>query len=575
MNYKLYTILTVTLLLLAACNGGQSQHMRDELAVLQAMNQADSVLTDDSLAQALADWFDRHGTPNEQMEAHYLLGRTHADRGEAPAALTAYHEAIERADTTATDCDYRQLSRVYAQMADIFYYQNLIDDQTWSLNQSIACAYKAEDTITALNEYAQKMLVYIRKQEHDSVISVFNHVYDQFAALGYEDMASRYFCGAFGSMNEKKDYSSARLYMEKYERLSGYFDASGNIEDGREIYYYYKGNYFFSIQQYDSAYYYYRKELSEGKDFNNQNAASRGLALLYSQMGIPDSAAKYALYSYAMNDSVYAQMATSEVEKTASIYNYSRHRETALREKARADREGKKAILFITVSVILLILFIAAIVVFRMKRGHEKERYQEQLEKLVETQSEITLLKEQITENKSIIDDYHDKEQHFAQLSEKICLLEAQNNKLSERLEEKEKALQKAKDSLNKIPQVRNRSLKKANERLKKSEVYDELLSVIDRKEQMSELLWHKIHKMSIDIFPGFYNLISSKAQFLNKNEYRCCFLLRLNVSASEISNMLGVVPSYVTKMCNNISRLYFDKGHNSKELTKIFSDIC
>ena len=113
---KNHLILLFSILLLAACSGGQSERMQQQLAALQAMNQADSILTNDSLAQALANWFDRHGTPNEQMEAQYLLGRTHADRGEAPAALTAYHEAIDRADTTATDCDYRQLSRVYAQM---------------------------------------------------------------------------------------------------------------------------------------------------------------------------------------------------------------------------------------------------------------------------------------------------------------------------------------------------------------------------------------------------------------------------------------------------------------------------
>ena len=112
------------LLLLAACDPGRHERMQQELAALQAMNQADSVLTNDSLAQALADYFDRHGTPNEQMEAYYLLGRTHADRGEAPAALAAYHDAIDRADTTAADCDFYMLASTYAQMA-LLYHQQL------------------------------------------------------------------------------------------------------------------------------------------------------------------------------------------------------------------------------------------------------------------------------------------------------------------------------------------------------------------------------------------------------------------------------------------------------------------
>ena len=59
MKYTFFIIL----LLLVACSGGRHEHRQQQLAQLQAMNQADSILTDDSLAQALADYFDRHGTP--------------------------------------------------------------------------------------------------------------------------------------------------------------------------------------------------------------------------------------------------------------------------------------------------------------------------------------------------------------------------------------------------------------------------------------------------------------------------------------------------------------------------------
>ncbi|MBP5339584.1 MAG: hypothetical protein J6Z14_09860 [Prevotella sp.] len=562
------------LLLLTACHPGRHARMQAELAQLQALNQADSLLTNDSLAQALALYFDNHGTPNEQMEAHYLLGRTYADRGEAPAAIAAYHDAIDRADTTAADCNYSQLWRVYSQMADVFYYQNLIDDQARCLNQSVNYAFKAGDSIMALNQYAQKMAVYIRMQEHDSTIAVFYNVYEKFTELGYENIASRYFSGAFGSMLEKKDYLSPMRFMEKYERLSGYFDAIGNIEAGREIYYYYKGLYYLDTQQYDSAQFYFRKELKDGKDFNNQNAASRGLALLYQQIHMPDSATKYAIYSYDMNDSVYARMATAEVENAHNMYNYTRHRQIAISEKARADQESRKVIVFASVSACLLILFIAITLVFRARRRHEKVLYQEQLEKMAETQTEITLLKEQIIENESFIEEYHNNQQLLSLLNNKMILLESQNMTLAERLIEKENALQKAKDALNKFSKVKNRSLKKANERLKKSEVYAELLSAIGKREQITEIMWQKVHKMVIILFPGFYELISSKAQFLNKNEYRCCFLLRLNVSASEISTLLGVVPSYISKMNNKISRIYFDEECNSKELSEKFSDF-
>ena len=59
--------------------------MRQRLEALNALNRADSVLTatERDEAQALADYFDSHGTPNDQMLAHYLLGRCYADMREA------------------------------------------------------------------------------------------------------------------------------------------------------------------------------------------------------------------------------------------------------------------------------------------------------------------------------------------------------------------------------------------------------------------------------------------------------------------------------------------------------------
>ena len=116
MRFWLYAL---AVLLLAACHSGERQRL--QLEELERQNRADSLMLNDSLARALADWFDRHGTPNEQMRAYYILGRTYADRGETPAALEAYNDAIDHADTIAADCNYYTLCRVYSQMAVLFF----------------------------------------------------------------------------------------------------------------------------------------------------------------------------------------------------------------------------------------------------------------------------------------------------------------------------------------------------------------------------------------------------------------------------------------------------------------------
>jgi len=132
----------VILMLLTAfcgCTGGdQYSEMRQRLDALNERNRADSVLTatERDEAQTLTDYFDSHGTPNDQLLAHYLLGRCYADMHEAPMALHCYQEAISRANTTSADCNLSCLSRVNGQAAAIFYQQSLHQQQLQHLQQA-------------------------------------------------------------------------------------------------------------------------------------------------------------------------------------------------------------------------------------------------------------------------------------------------------------------------------------------------------------------------------------------------------------------------------------------------------
>ena len=82
-----YCLLVIVLAIVLAAYSGDGSEMRAQLEELERQNRADSVMTNDSLAEQLVKYFDRHGTPNERMRAYYILGRTYADMGEAPRAV--------------------------------------------------------------------------------------------------------------------------------------------------------------------------------------------------------------------------------------------------------------------------------------------------------------------------------------------------------------------------------------------------------------------------------------------------------------------------------------------------------
>ncbi len=86
------------------------------LAVLDdadSLNRSYIPITSDSLLIEAATYFDSHGTPNERIRAHYLLGCAYRDMGEAPRTVKTWQDAVNCADTTATDCDYKTLGKAY------------------------------------------------------------------------------------------------------------------------------------------------------------------------------------------------------------------------------------------------------------------------------------------------------------------------------------------------------------------------------------------------------------------------------------------------------------------------------
>ena len=522
------------------------QEMRCRLFRMNAINKLDTVFTaaHSAQAQTLADYFDRHGTPNEKMLAHYILGRTYANQGETPRAVAAYNDAAERADTTATDCDYRTLCRVYSQLAEIFYQQNLVDDNLRCLDRSITYAYKANDTIAAINSYAQKLGAYDKHQMTDSIIAVSTQTYKRFSQIGYPEVGSRYLALAVNGYTQKKNLDSARHYMDIYEAKSGYFDSLGNIERGREAYYDIKGKYYLACRRLDSAEYFFRKELREGSDFNNQNKASHRLAELFQIEGKPDSVAKYALYAFIMNDSTYSQATTEAVVQMQASYDYSSHQRIAQREKDRADREKQKSeILFCIIASIILI---GTIVAYRLKKRQEEERAA-----------------------------YTAKVNELELVQNDVLYLRSHENELDALLREKESKLEELNDEIAKFHMpIRIIEKDSTEEKLKQTPTYQMLLAKADKGDILTNEDWHEVNRLVIAMLPEFYQLISSKSHNLSISEYRTTVLLRLHIKPKSVSCLLGCSPQYITKLSGQVLTKLFNVNGDSKKLAKIVSEL-
>lgn len=476
--------------------------------------------------QPYLDYFNRHGNSNDQMLAYYLLGRAYHERGEAPMALQYYQEAAGKVDTTSTDCDYAQLSRVYSQMADIFYNQNLLRQELTYDKLAERYAWKGKDTLAALMNIEQASMAYERMNKPDSAIFVMEDVAHQYEQYGYPADAAIALGTIVDILLERGEYSKAKRYLTQYEAKSGFFDSFGNISSGREIYYRLKGLYFLYTNALDSAEFYFRKELTDGKDFNNQNAGAYGLGMVYERLHQPDSAANYYRYAYAMNDSMYAQMATEDIERMQAMYDYTRHQEMAYAAMKKASYTER--IVWLCIGAIVFIIFIGIIVYERLhrKRRDLEYKYLQSLEIIRQARQDIAMLKENKAANANLI-------------------------------AEKERVIYERKDYLKTLPI--------------EMPIYKRL-AIKGQKPTADE--WLQIESQVFELYPQFHDFMKNHVDLLNDKEYKTCILIRAGFKPKSISSVLNVGASYISNIRSGMLQRLFGVDGSPKRFDETIRNM-
>ena len=532
MKQQLAYIMLLVVAMMGCTTEGERAQMRSGLDSINSRNRNDQPFTVQDVAPYVR-FFDDHGTPNDRLLAHYLLGRAYYEHGEAPMALECYHDAVECADTTSADCNYAQLARVYGQMSEIFYHQGLYRQQLELGKQSVKYAWLGRDTLAALMSYEQESFAYKSLGMPDSAIFVIEDVASKYKQYGYPSDAAIALGTIIGTLVDREDYQRAKYCIDTYESKSGLFDVRGDIAKGKEYYYRLKGLYYFSINSLDSAEYYFRKELCDGKDFNNQSAAAKGLTNLYQKLHRNDSAAKYAVYAYAMNDSLYAQRNTKDIARIQSMFDYSRHQAAAIREHEKATQASRQ--LLLSLIVLLTITLTASWLYIARRQVIDNHR---------RTASELNTVREELAE------------------------LRLNNSANEQSIKEKELRITQLEQKLGKYARLVYFGAVKAENDLQLSPNYQRIKASVYKGQQLQERDWTLTYQLTEEYLPGYTDFLNSNLK-RGSIEYRVCLLLRLHFKAGEIANALSVTPPYISKVSTAVLANLFGKRGSSKELSK------
>ena len=521
LTYSLSCVCALVLLMGCARDGAQ---MREQLSALEQRNRSDEPMVNDSLAEALADYFDRHGSANERMRAKYILGRTYYCLGELPRALETYMEAADCADTTAADCDFAKLSRIHAQSAVIFNQQVQPRSQLRELRLAEHYAWKGLDTLQAIECYAQQADAYSFLMNSDSAILIKENASILYKNVGHQDWAAMTLGTVIRSLIKRGEIEKAKFCCLNYETCSGLFDDNGNIEKGREIYYSIKGDYYLATHHLDSAEYMFRKELRDGKDLNNQIAGCRGLQKIYEQKKNSDSIAKYATLSYELNDSAYSLAEMQNIQKMQASYNYN-HQKQLAEERNRDVRNA-----YFIIGIIVLIIFFVALISWLWFQHHQME------DKLKESQ-------------------YQQTQNLFEQAQSDLMELREKNAFASDLIIDKSKEIESLKIQIAEYQRKQSvRDYVNVEDFLFTSPIIKDLTDLLECNpvQTATQGQLRELRKMINELIPDFYEKVNLR-QPLRSVEYDVCLLIRCHFRPSAISKLLGRDDAYISNLRKGI----------------------
>ena len=541
----------------------RSQQMRYELVYAQAQNKAFVNFTTDSIALELVDYYERHGNANEQMMAYYLLGCTYRDLGSAPKALEAYRDAVESADTTDVECDFRQLMLIHSQMANVYSTLYAADYEERELDNAIRYAEIIQDKkrINVFNNLKCGILQESNKYNDcirlvDSLRQVYIQREDYYSA----NAVCLYGVKSYLSLEK---YDSALVYLDNYAKIFNTDVSIRKIRGGEDALYILKGRYYLGTSNPDSALHCFKKV-----DLHNLEPIIRvfvykKLSDSYKMLSQTDSAYKYLALHAELMDKCYDSSVAEVCINAQQLYNYGIEQKIVKQKSAEASM--LKTYLIWTLIAIIILFSLTVYIRYRkllaqkeaadLRIAHNKamttlRSAEEQLNILTSQKEEVEkLLLEETIKSSQYNDELSSINQEILAKSEEI-------DQLRNMIEQFEKMIEPDKHS-------------DANELLCQSEIVRQFRNSLTAKgDVINSKHWNKLQDTIIHLFPNFESVVNRNRE-LSKKEFQVCMLVKARFSPSEIEYIMNMKHSYATNARKRLHNTIFGYPGSGEEFDR------
>ena len=516
----------------------KASRMRLLMLKAKAQNKLYLPMPSDTIFNEVVAYYDRHGSANDRMLSRYLLGCIYRDMKEAPMALECFIDAAEQADTTASDCDYNILFRVYGQMASLYEFQHLYDYSIVANNHFSEYALKAGDIYNYIRGKEFVGGNYFVLGDTLKALDIFKNCISLYTEHGLHKAAASAYPIIIKTYISRGQYDSAHIYMDIFENKSGVF-VDERIVPERMHYYYTKGLYQIGIGKIDAAEYYFRKLLGSSFDYE----ACKGLISVYRLKMDIDSISKYSLLSEKAMDDILSRSQAEAVIQAKSLYDYNRMRRLADASKLREQKTLFAVYLIISVVIVLGIYVVWYIWSTKKRNRTEKERMRHI----------YVLLNNELSESKTELENIRKGCISIVEMKEQEL------EELQKRVKELEEQLQ---------------GNKWANGDFVRT--YEDIVSCFKRytipnasKSSPTKSEWNTLSDMVRTFFPKLHSLLSQRKD-ISEQEFKVCMLIYLGFKTGEITTILDTSMQSVSNIKASVSRKLF----NEKSAASLYRNL-
>ena len=516
----------------------KASRMRLLMLKAKAQNKLYLPMPSDTIFNEVVAYYDRHGSANDRMLSRYLLGCIYRDMKEAPVALECFIDAAEQADTTASDCDYNILFRVYGQMASLYEFQHLYDYSIVANNHFSEYALKAGDIYNYIRGKAFVGGTYFVLGDTLKALDIFKNCISLYTEHGLHKAAASAYPIIIKTYISRGQYDSAHIYMDIFENKSGVF-VGGKIIPDRLHYYNSKGLYYIGVGKIDSAECCFRYLLKGDFEYDTY----KGLLSVYRLKMDIDSISKYSLLSEKAMDDILSRSQAEAVIQAKSLYDYNRMRRLADASKLREQKTLFAVYLIISVVIVLGIYVVWYIWSTKKRNRTEKERMRHI----------YVLLNNELSESKTELENIRKGCISIVEMKEQEL------EELQKRVKELEEQLQ---------------GNKWANGDFVRT--YEDIVSCFKRytipnasKSSPTKSEWNTLSDMVRTFFPKLHSLLSQRKD-ISEQEFKVCMLIYLGFKTGEITTILDTSMQSVSNTKASVSRKLF----NEKSAASLYRNL-